>query len=586
MRRRAQLLLVALVALVHSASLGSAPAAAKVTTCGPETVTLEGTVGPEDETTYAMLPIDVPDATARIEVAYTWDPIDGGVVDLGTWDSSGTAGPDAFRSWSGNRQGRIDLDMDPVVIAPGRIERTVVDGGIEPGTWHVELGFAAVEVDELNWHVEVTCPTGVPDAPLEPDPVDPTHVARDEPGWYAGDFHLHAFHSHPEGPDPEQMVAYARSAGLDIVPVTEYVTPAHWDTLGATQREHEDLLIWPGREVITYHGHMVVLGETPSVVEHRVGHDGIRLPDIQRAAARDGALVSLAHPTVFPPEQFGSTCRGCFLELVDDVDWAATHLVEVVSNGSLAEVNGVEVPNPFVRSAVEFWESHLQKGNRLTAVSGSDDKLGEGYGRTITEVWAEQLSRPAVDEALRRGHAYVRGMGERSPELDLVAVEPEEGTKATFGDTLVADRAEMTLTVRGGDGQILSVRRNGTEAARVPIVGDEFTHDVAIDRSSDEGPLGTFWGAEVLDPEVVEGAETISVIANPVFLADQLPPEPELPKFAAPKSDTVRNGNEPRADETSTDGGSGALPLALAGVAAVVVLGGGAAAVAARRRRT
>ena len=65
-------------------------------------------------------------------------------------------------------------------------------------------------------------------------------------------------------------------------------------------------MIWPGREVITYFGHMIVLSETPSVVEHRVGYDGIGIGDIQREAAADGALVSIAHPTVFPPATFGS----------------------------------------------------------------------------------------------------------------------------------------------------------------------------------------------------------------------------------------------------------------------------------------
>lgn len=566
-----------MLALVPTVWLGGSDEP-PVTTCGPETVTIEGTATERDEKTYLMLPVEVPEGTARIEVAYTWDPVDAGVIDLGTWDASGTAGPDAFRSWSGNRQGRIDRGMFPVVIEPGRIERTVVDGEIEPGTWHVELGIAAVDGDELNWRVEVSCPRGDARKPLEPDPVDPARVARDEAGWYAGDFHLHAFHSHPEGPEPAEMVDFARDAGLDIVPVTEYVTPAHWTTLGATQRANDDLLLWPGREVITYRGHMVVLGETPSVIEHRVGHDGITLSDIQRRSAADGALVSLAHPTVFPPETFGSACRGCFLELVDEVDWSAAHLVEVVSNGSLAEVEGTEVANPFVRSAIEFWEDKLRAGHRLTAVSGSDDKLGEGYGRTTTEVWAEELSRPAVDEALRRGHAYVRGMGERSPELDLVAVEPDSGTEAMFGDTLVGQRAEMTLTVTGGDGQFLAVRRNGTEVERVPIAGDEFTHTVRIDRSDDEGPLGTFWGAEVLDPGVVDGSEIVSVVANPVFLADELPPEPDLPDFRA-------SGDEEAvaAEPSQPDDGPGALPWAIGGAALVVV--GGAGAALARRRR-
>ncbi len=571
---------VATVFAVVPLALLDGSAGAQSNLCGDETLTLTGTIGPEDEKTYQLLPFEVTDGTARIEVAYTWDPIDAGVVDLGTWDASGVEGPDAFRSWSGNRQGRIDRGMDPIVIEPGRIERTVVDGALEPGVWHVELGFAAVEQDELTWRVELTCPSGEPAQPLAADPVDPTHVARDEPGWYAGDFHLHAFHSHPEGPEPEAMIAAARTAGLDIVPVTEYVTPAHWTTLGRTQRDNPDLLVWPGREVITYRGHMIVLGETPSVVEHRVGYDGIRIADIQRASAADGALVSLAHPTVFPPETFGSTCRGCFLELVDEVDWSATHLVEVVSNGSIADVEGIEVANPFVRTSIDFWEEQLRQGHRLTAVSGSDDKLGADYGRTTTMVWAEQLSRPAVDEALRRGHAYVRGLGRESPELGLTATAPD-GTAATFGDTLAAETATLTLAVDGGDGQVLSVRRNGTEVERLPVTGDEFTHTVSIDRVPDEGPLGTYWGAEVIDERRFEGAEVITVIANPVFLADEVPPAPTLPRFTAP-APTSPQGD--LVDDVVAEDEGDRRPWVLGGAVLLVVAGGGV--VVARRGRS
>lgn len=62
--------------------------------------------------------------------------------------------------------------------------------------------------------------------------------------------------------------------------------------MARAQRDNPDLLIWPGREVITYFGHMIVLGETPSGIEYRVGYEGIGLDEIQRSAAADGALVS------------------------------------------------------------------------------------------------------------------------------------------------------------------------------------------------------------------------------------------------------------------------------------------------------
>ena len=561
-----------MVATVTIAPLAGAQEGTTPTACTDTTATITGTATPDQAKTYHYLPIEVPDGTASIEVGYEWTDVDDGVIDLGVWDEKGLTAPEAFRSWAGSRQGRIDDGTAPLVIRPDRNERTVVAGSIEPGTWHIELGYAAVD-DPIDWRVEVRCVAGDQADPLEPDPVDPTFVVRDEPGWYAGDFHLHAYHSSTDGPDPEEMVDKAKAAGLDIIPVTEYVTPAHWDRLGAAQREHADVLIWPGREVITYFGHAIVLSETRDVVEYRVGYEGITENDITAAAAADDGLVSLAHPTIFPPDVFGSACRGCFTENVDELDFSNITAVEVVTEGSIAELDGNQVPNPFVRTAVELWERKLREGHRLTAVSGSDDKSGDSYGKTQTMVHAEQLSRPAVDEAIRRGHAYVRGLGADSPTMELAATAPD-GTEAMFGDTLVAETAQLEWTVFGGDGQVLSIRRNGVEVERVPITGDDFTHVVAASRTPDAGPLGTFWGAEVLDTTRFPGADVPTVIANPVFLSDRAAPEPVLPTFEAPDEQP-----EPAAADDGTD----TLPWLIGG--AVVVLCVIGIAVVLRRRR-
>lgn len=537
MRRSPRLAIgVALAALTITLPVPSSGAGDSPPTCGKTLTTLTGTVDASNLKTYLLQSFVVPAGTARVEVSYTWDPVDAGVIDLGVWDARGTSGRTAFRTWSGSREGRIDKHMAPEVIAPDRNERTVVPKPIVAGTWHVELGIAALD-QPLTWRVELRCPAGPAATPLTPDPVDPTHVARAQAGWYAGDFHLHAYQSNTNGPAPADMVKFARAAGLDIIPVTEYVTPAHWDRLGATQRANPDVLIWPGREVITYFGHMIVLSETTGI-EYRVGHDGVTIGDIQRAAAKDGALVSIAHPTIFPPDTFGSACRGCYYQMLDQTDWASTTMMEVVTEGAMAEFGGKDVANPFVRTAIELWEKELRDGHRLTAVSGSDDKTGEKYGKTSTMVYAQQLSRPAVDEALRRGHAYVRGLGKDSPTMSLIATTPR-GEAAMFGDTLVANAATMKISVNGGNGDFLTIRRNGTEVERVPITSDSFVHETAISRSADEGPLGTFWGAEVLDTTKAPGSELAVDVANPVFLADTARPEPVLPHFVKPADKTA-----------------------------------------------
>ena len=468
---------LAVTSMTAGAQNGGTPASeTEPAECSDTTSTITGTANPDQAKTYHLFPFDVPKGTARIEIGYEWTNVDDGVIDIGVYDNRGTTGPEAFRSWAGSRQGRLDDGTAPLVIAPDRNERTVIARSVEPGTWHVELGYAAVD-RPLEWRVELRCVPGDQVPPPTPDPVDPNVVVKDEAGWYAGDFHLHGYHSSTDGPDPDEMVAKAKAAGLDIIPVTEYVTDAHWERLGPAQRDHPDVLIWPGREVITYFGHMIVLNETPHAVDYRVGHDGLTANDLASAATDDGGIVQLAHPTIFPADVFGSLCRGCFTENVDQLDMSNITSIEVVTEGSIAELGGNDVPNPFVRTAVELWERKLREGHRLTAVSGSDDKSGDNYGKTQTMVYADQLSRPAVDLAIRQGHAYVRGLGNDSPTMELNAVAAD-GTEAIFGDTLVTPTASLTYDVTGGNGQVLAIRRNGTEVTRVPITSDDFTHTV------------------------------------------------------------------------------------------------------------
>lgn len=517
--------------------------AATAPTCGPDgdPVVLEGTVAAADAETYLLLPFEVQDGTTRVEVGYEWadvrtpeteGPGNQTVLDLGLWDEDGTEGIEAFRGWSGSRQGLVGEGQDPVFVQADDAERGYLAGEVEPGTWHVELGVGFVPPAGATYEVTVECLATETGGPAAPDPVDPEHVARDEPGWYLGDLHLHAYHSNPEGLAGQEMVDAAAAAGLDFIPVTEYVTPAHWTGLGQVQEDNPDVVIWPGREVITYAGHAVVLGETPSTVEYRVGYEGASLGAVQEASRADGALFSIAHPTTFPGEAGEELCRGCEFTLGDDVDWSAVDTIEVVTQGALLDgsfepdpVDGT-VENPFVATAVDLWEEQLLAGNRITAVGGSDDKEGDQYGSAATAVWAEQLSRDALADALQAGHAYVLARGtEHSPEVEVTAAAGD--LEAIVGDTLVVDSAgsaEVEVTVTGGDGSFVEVSRNGEPVEVVPVVGDDFTYTFTADRViEEEGPLGTFWRVDTFDDA------SVTTVGNPIFLADAVPAEDERP---------------------------------------------------------
>jgi hypothetical protein len=492
-----------------------------------------GTVGAGDAKTYRTLPFKVTGATTRVEVGYRWqdavalpgEPLVQTVLDLGLWDEGGVGTPAGFRGWSGSRQGRTADGQPPIWVQADSAERGYLPDPVRPGRWHVDLGIASVAPQGASYEVTVRCLATPVGPPFEEAPVDAAHVARAEPGWYHGDFHMHGRHSHPSAPDWAGFVQHARRAGLDLLPVTDYVTNQHHRELGPVQAANPDLLVWPSREVITYFGHATVFGETPSVVDWRHGAPGVSLAGIQAASVADGALFGVAHPTIFPTPVFASFCRGCEFTLDDEIDWDAVDTVEVLTGPMLVDDTelggpgfGLRIQNPFVATAIDEWEGLLRRGHKITAVQGSDDKLGPGLGSSATAIWAPELSRPAIAAALRAGRAYVRTLGVAgSPSLELDAVTPS-GEHGTFGDVLDAASATVSVRVRGGAGQVLLVSRDGEPALALPIQGDDATLTFPASSAPGSGPLGTFWR---VDTQAVGDGTTgphLTTIGNPIFL--------------------------------------------------------------------
>jgi hypothetical protein len=509
------IVLVTLAAAVSVAGSGiaRAPGAARrppLCRPGDDALQVTGRLGPGSENTYKLVPFRVARGTTRVEVGYGYSGEGTGdtVLDLGLWDEDGYRAVAGFRGWSGSRHGNLDEGERPIFVQRDSATRNFNHGRVRPGRWHVELGVGAMSSEGARWRVRIKCRSPQVGPRPRADPVDPTQIARTEPGWYHGDFHMHAFHSNRNGPTQAEFVSFARAAGLDFMPITEYVINRHWKEWGSTSRANPDLLFWPGREVITYFGHAIVIGETPSVVDYRHGFEDMTLGEIQSKSVGDGALFGIAHPTFFPPP-LDDLCRGCYFELSDEIDWTQVDTVEILTGPMIVD-NGL--PNPFVPTAIEFWEDRLEQGYKVTAVSGSDDKLGPGLGSSATAVYADELSRTALTEAIRAGHAYIRTLGvDESPSLDVIATSGDQ--TGMFGDTLHTNTAEVTVTVRDGDGQAIRIYRDGVLAGTVPIVGDDFSHIFTATRDLGSGPLGTFYRIETFNGEVQ------TTIANPIFLA-------------------------------------------------------------------
>ena len=518
------------------------PTAPAKALCQPGAAPLElsGSVTSADAKTNRVLPFTVTAGTGRVEMSYGWTEKSGPpsnmftatTLDLGMWDQHGYRAAEGFRGWSGSRQGRIDKQQDPVFVQADSAERGYVPGTIEPGIWYADLGIAAVSPQGADWTMKIACKAATGSTPAD-DPVDKSHVARRAAGWYLGDFHMHAYHSNPKAPSWEDFIAQARTAKLDFLMVTEYVTGYHWRTLGAVQRVNPDLLIWPGREVITYFGHVTGHGETPHVLEFRHGFEDVNIREIQRLIKADGALFQVNHPTSFPGPVFENFCRGCEFKLGDQIDWDQVDTIEILNGPVLATGEDVGLPaavpgqieNPFMTTALKLWDDQLKAGHKITGVSGSDSKgvdapdqrARKGYGSSATAVYATELSRAALTAGIKAGHAYVKTRGAAGSPTLMFEADGPNAQHGIFGDTLkVAQTDTVTLrsTVTGGVGQLLTYIQNGVPVLQVPVLTDPFVFEfpAAMRNPLTEGSLGTYWRVETRD------AQSRTTLGNPIFL--------------------------------------------------------------------
>ncbi|MCV7349865.1 CehA/McbA family metallohydrolase [Mycobacterium parmense] len=398
--------------------------------CGGETieVTFSGRFGFGIDQ-WAYLPFEVPaGGVRRIRVTTSHDDFAVGglirnVLDLGMFGSAGHSLGNAagFRGWSGGA--RDGFTISATDATPGYLA-----GPIEPGLWAVALGPVVLSPWGMTWRARVTLERGGGGAE---SPV----VARWSPpvrgaGWYRGDLHMHTVHSDGER-DPGELVADADSAGLDFIVSTDHNTnsanrvwPAH-HTAG--------LLVVPGEEVTTRHGHWLAAGLTPGAwVDWRYApRDGV-FPRFAAEVRGAGGLVVAAHPAAPLP--------GSFWEFgFDDVD-------------ALEVWNGRW--NLDDEASLRIWHKLLCEGRRVAAVSGSDSHArSQPVGAPQTVVHARELSTPALVEGLRRGRSYIARS--RCVTVELTATCPGALEAAGPGETLmVPDDAPVTVTamITGGAG--------------------------------------------------------------------------------------------------------------------------------------
>ena len=573
----------------------------------PDRVISGGFTG-QQQGSYVMVPFDVPAGTDAVRVKYCFDQpaldqvpgtsqVNKHTIDMGVYGAKpavqDTWEEDEFRGWGGSSRRDVTIspegsfDPDPPPVAGEETTIGYRPGPVEPGEWAVELGVAAVgfeaptEDGEVEWRVEIDLidDPAFADEPYAPVPYDET-PAKADPGWYSGDFHVHARHSAPGDATMRETFDYAfapagEGAGLDFITLSDYVTDRAWGEIGAFQADYPGKLIVRSSEVITYRGHANNHGGG-GFVDYRTGpvlHAVLESPGEARNVAeltqvraaqpasrvlndiRDvGDWTQLNHVETFPSEvpTFGNLCRGCSWEYSDaETDYSLVDSIEVATGPAGLEAGPVDPgPNPFTPLALRFYEDALDANgknvNRIAAVGSSDshnagepdDPLTQSpIGTATTVVHAPELSEDGIAEGVQEQHTYVKPWGADGPDLRFEAAVPGQENPAIMGDTVPAESTTFTARVSALDraraaragAYTLFVLRDGAPFLSIPLPPqDEFSFEFP----SVGGPA-----RYALQVQRVTVGASIEAVSSPIWVdpagdpedGDRPPPPPPPP---------------------------------------------------------
>ena len=189
------------------------------------------------------------------------------------------------------------------------------------------------------------------------------------------DLHIHSARSHDGRMTVEEIAARARALGLDAVAVCDH------DVVYTGPKEVGGVLIVPGVELSTEHGHLLGLFVDDPAVRHTV------FPETVRAVRDAGGMAVLAHP--FQHRRDADR----LLPLLPDLD--GMEVWNGRADRKIPEANAL---------AAQFAAAH---GLRPTA--GSDAHLPEEIGNGVLTVAAEERSLAAIRAALWAGAGTASG---------------------------------------------------------------------------------------------------------------------------------------------------------------------------------
>ncbi len=548
--------LAGLFAVPAVASATCTPPPASDDESGPgEAQTFSGNLPGAYRGKFIQIPFEVGADVTGMRISYCYDSdgpdnmtggannADNTTLDLGVYEPN-TASPenwtmDQRRGWSGSAikvvgigenghttneiYGETAASRDAYV--PGNTTRAYKPGPIPQGTWAVELGAGYIDDEPgylTDYTVEIRTSTAAAwtDENFEPSPYEP-YVANPAAGWYTGDLHVHGENEPGNAPMEDTFDLGFGPVGLDFMTLVDHNNDVARQTeLGDYDEDYPGKLIIPGTEMTTYDGHFNSQNSDQftdfrlsEILRFDDANSNRQLDDGELTSVRGpedpstrfaqiqgaGGWSQINHPTTF--KDAPASCRGCAWTYSDaDTDFTKVNAIEIVTGPPGIPANsptGPSVMNPFVTTAIEYYEHALSTGAHVAAVATSDDHkaqdIATGLAETVlgkgaTVVHADELSQTGVTAAVKAGHTYVKSFGPDTPDVELKAGEPgKAGPTRLPGDSVTAPAMNIQLNVleAGPTATVpgpytIEILKNGVSIDSAPVVGDAFNHELNV----------------------------------------------------------------------------------------------------------
>jgi hypothetical protein len=407
---------------------------------------LKGDVRGAQNKTYFEVPFTVPAGVYRISVDFHYT----GREERATLDL-GIADPQRFRGESGGNKSHFTISETDATPS-------YLPGAIPAGQWRLIIAVPNMRAQVVShYEAEIRFNARAEDEAFTTQPL------ATGTRWYRGDLHMHTAHSDGscqsqsghKVPCPLFLTVQAAAArSLDFIAITDHNTDSHYDELRELQPFFDHLLLIPGREMTTFHGHFNVFGVT-QFMDWRISEGGLDLNAVLRDARAKGGIASVNHAEA--PE--GEDCMGCRWMPAADADMGLFSAVEVINYGEI------------MFSSAKYWDSQLRAGHRLAAVGGSDNHNATtppgdvgAIGWPATGVEADELSVPAILNGIRGGRTFIDLTASRDKMLDFEA--EAQGASAKMGGTLhTAGGAAISLRIHtiAAEGSVVHLLLDGED---------------------------------------------------------------------------------------------------------------------------